>query len=245
MGEDFSEKTKRILADGAGHLCSICTQPTTCSDEGGKPFRIADAAHIVGASSEGPRGDDPITHDKTSPENGIWLCAKCHRKIDGDPKRYSSAELRKFKVEAEERARRLVHGESIFQVMESTQRTIVTFFRRYAPWNIPELRGDEYLLGVQAIPLRLIIEPPNWDWSEMVHARTPGFRFRSGHPSTNAEGIFSFSNSLDEAEFAALSKKGIAQGWKKVGLSQSARTVKGTFWLPNQLIIEDIFWFKK
>jgi hypothetical protein len=51
----------------------------------------------------------------------------------------------------------------------------------------------------------------------MVHARAPGFRFRSGLPNTNAEGIF--SKSFDEAEFAALSKKVFAQGWKK-GSSQ-------------------------
>jgi hypothetical protein len=74
-----------------------------------------------------------------------------------NPKRYTSDELRVFKEEAEERARRLVHGESICQAMENTQRTIVTFFRRYAPWDISELRGDEYLVGVQAIPLRLIV----------------------------------------------------------------------------------------
>src|SRR6266481_28529 len=101
MGKDFSEKSKRILAAGAGHLCSICTQPTTCSDQKGRPFRIANAAHIVGARSKGPRGNEPIANDKASPENGIWLCAKCHRKIDGDPKRHSSGELRVFKGEAE------------------------------------------------------------------------------------------------------------------------------------------------
>jgi hypothetical protein len=217
MGEDFTKESKRTLADRAGHLCSICSQPTKCSDEDGKPFRIADAAHIVGASSDGPRGDESIPHEKASPENGIWLCAKCHRKVDGDPKRYTSDELRVFKEEAEERARRLVHGESFCQVLENTQRTIVTYFRRNAPWNIPEMREDEYLLGVQAIPLRLITEPPHWEWSAMVHARAPGFRFRSGLPNTNAEGIF--SKSFDEAEFAALSKKVFAQGWKK-GSSQ-------------------------
>jgi hypothetical protein len=243
MEEDFSEKSRRILADGAGHLCSICRQPTTCSDQKGKPYRIADAAHIVGASSRGPRGDEPIAHDKASPENGIWLCARCHRNIDGDPNRYSSEELHGFKEEAEERARRLVHGESICQVMESTQRTIGIFFRRNSLLNVPELRGDEYLLGVQAIPLRLIIEPPNWEWSNLVHARTPGFRFRSGHPHTNAEGIF--SKSFNGSEFAALSKRGIAQGWKRKDLSQSGKRAKGVFWLPNQLIIADIFWFKK
>ena len=183
MGEDFTEKSKKTLADRAGHLCSICSQPTTCSNKDGKPFRIADAAHIVGASSEGPRGDEAIPHEKASPENGIWLCAKCHRKIDGDPKRYTSDELRVLKEEAEERARRLVHGESICQVMDSTQRTIVTFFRRNSLPSPLELRGNEYLLGVQAIPLRLIIEPPNWEWPNLVNARTPGFRFRSGHPS--------------------------------------------------------------
>jgi hypothetical protein len=66
------------------------------------------------------------------------LC-KCHRKIDGDPKRYTSEELRVFKEEAEERARRLVHGESICQVMDSTQRTIGTFFRRNSLLNYLDL----------------------------------------------------------------------------------------------------------
>jgi hypothetical protein len=243
MEEDFSQKSKRTLADRAGHLCSICNQPTTCSDEDGKPFRIADAAHIVGASSDGPRGDEPIPHEKASPENGIWLCARCHRKIDGDPKRYTSDELRVFKEEAEERARRLVHGESICQVMDSTQRTIRTFFRRNALPIPPELRGNEYLLGVQAIPLRLIVEPPNWEWSDLVHARTPGFHFRSGHPSTNAEGIY--SKSFNEAEFTALSKRGIAQGWKRQGLSESAKLDKGRFLLPKHQIITEILRFKK
>jgi hypothetical protein len=243
MGEDFTEKSKRTLADRAGHLCSICNQPTTCSDGEGKPFRIADAAHIVGASSEGPRGDEPIAHDKASPENGIWLCARCHRNIDGDPNRYSSEELHVFKEEAEERARRLVHGESICQVMESTQRTIGTFLRRNSLPSLPVLRGNEYLLGVQAIPLRLITEPPNWEWRDMVQARTPGFRFRSGHPSTNTQGIF--SKSPNEAEFAALSKRGIAQGWKREGLSESAKLDKGRFLLPNRQIITEILWFKK
>jgi hypothetical protein len=177
MEEDFSQKSKRTLADRAGHLCSVCNQPTTCFDEDGKPFRIADAAHIVGASSDGPRGDEPIPHEKASPENGIWLCAKCHRKIDGDSKRYTSDELRVFKEEAEERARRLVHGDSICQVMENTQRTIVTFFRRNARWNLPELRGREYLIGVQAIPLRLIIEPPNWEWTDMGERSDAGIPF--------------------------------------------------------------------
>jgi hypothetical protein len=243
MGEDFTEKSKRTLADRAGHLCSICNQPTTCSDGEGKPFRIADTAHIVGASSEGPRGNEPIAYDKGSPENGIWLCARCHRNIDGDPNRYSPEQLHFFKKEAEERARRLVHGKSICQVMDSMQRTIVTFFHRNSLPIPPELRGNEYLLGAQAIPLRLIIEPPNWEWSDLVHARTPGFRFRSGHTSTNAEGIY--SKSFNEAEFAALSKRGVAQGWKRQGLSENAKTAKGAFWLPNQLIIEDIFRFEK
>jgi hypothetical protein len=127
--------------------------------------------------------------------------------------------------------------------MDSTRRTIGTFFRRNSLPIPPELRVNEYLLGVQAIPLRLIIEPPNWEWPDLVHARTPGFRFRSGHPSTNAEGIY--SKSFNEAEYVALSKRGIAQGWKRQGLSESAKLDKGRFLLPNHQIITEILGFKK
>jgi hypothetical protein len=136
-----------------------------------------------------------------------------------------------------------VHGESICQIMDNTQEIIGTFFRRNSLPSLPELRSNEYLLGVQAIPLRLIIEPPNWKWSDLVLARTPGFRFRSGHPSTNAEGIY--FKSFNEAEFAALSKRGIAHGWKRQGWSESAKLNREGFLLPNQQIITEIHWFEK
>jgi hypothetical protein len=60
--------------------------------------------------------------------------------------------------------------------MENTQRTIVTFFRRNAPWNVPEMREDEYLLGVQAIPLRLIIEPPICPGDWLYEINSGGYR---------------------------------------------------------------------
>lgn len=90
---------------------------TTCSDQEGKPFAIADAAHRTAAAKGGPRFDSAQTDkERVSVNNGIWLCASCHRKVDGDTYRYSVEDLATLKEQAEERARQMVHGEIIFEM---------------------------------------------------------------------------------------------------------------------------------
>src|SRR5271165_4854049 len=94
----FSEDTKRKLADRAGHHCSLCLALTTCSDEEGKPFRIGDATHQAAASEGGPRHDSNQSDtERSSVDNGLWLCSSCHRKIDGDKSRYPVERLQEMK----------------------------------------------------------------------------------------------------------------------------------------------------
>ncbi|NLF11525.1 MAG: hypothetical protein GX597_07035, partial [Anaerolineaceae bacterium] len=104
--DDFSAKTRRILAERAGYRCSKCGKgtcgPGITSD---RAVRVGVAAHIAAASPKGPRSDPGMTaSQRKHPDNGIWLCAICAKKIDDDPAGYTAAMLREWRARAERRA---------------------------------------------------------------------------------------------------------------------------------------------
>lgn len=107
--DDFSKPTKDTLAKRAGFLCSNpdCRSPTIGANEVlDKSTSIGVAAHITAAAEGGPRYDDKQTVDqRSSIENGIWLCSNCATLIDKDPLKYSVFLLFQWKggVEAESR----------------------------------------------------------------------------------------------------------------------------------------------
>jgi uncharacterized protein (DUF983 family) len=64
--------------------------------------RIGVAAHISAAAPLGPRYDPSMTPaERSSPANGIWLCANCARRIDADVDNFSSELLNAWKAHAE------------------------------------------------------------------------------------------------------------------------------------------------
>lgn len=97
MRDDFTAKTKDLLAKRVGFRCSICDRPT--SGPGSTPEGIINlgvAAHISAASPGGPRYDDTLTKDdRISIENGIWLCQNCAHLIDSDEKNFTIEFLKK------------------------------------------------------------------------------------------------------------------------------------------------------
>jgi hypothetical protein len=104
--DDFSLKVKRILADRAGHKCSVCGKATSgpSTDPGGA---LSDgvAAHITAASTGGPRFDPALSREKRrSAANGIWACTQHGREIDADSSGYSVATLHSLKRRREEAA---------------------------------------------------------------------------------------------------------------------------------------------
>lgn len=108
MRDEFPAAVKRLLADRVGTRCSICGQatlgPTESPDD---RVNVGVAAHITAASPDGPRYDQSLTREqRSSAENGIWCCQNHGKMVDDDPARYSAAELRRLKNEAEEAARR-------------------------------------------------------------------------------------------------------------------------------------------
>lgn len=96
MRDDFSHKIRRILADRAGHKCSVCGKATSgpSTDPEGA-LSDGEAAHITAASRGGPRFDPTLSREKRrSAENGIWACTQHSREIDADSSGYSSQHCR-------------------------------------------------------------------------------------------------------------------------------------------------------
>lgn len=99
--DDFPNRVKDNLARRAGFLCSNpdCRKLTVGSNkDGNKATLIGIAAHITAASEGGPRYDNSITNEeRSSIDNGIWLCSNCASLIDRDPHIYNDELLRRWK----------------------------------------------------------------------------------------------------------------------------------------------------
>lgn len=106
---DFTDSTKRILAERVAWKCSYpgCGQPTVgpASHDLTKSIKTGEAAHIHAASPQGPRYNKEMSRDEIRDiRNGIWMCRHHSGLIDTDYTEYSPDTLRAWKQEAERRA---------------------------------------------------------------------------------------------------------------------------------------------
>ena len=105
---DFSLKTKEELAKRVAYRCSNpkCRKPTIGPKENNYgTVNIGEAAHICAASTGGARYDKDMTsEERSSVNNGIWLCRNCAALIDRDEKYYTVELLRVWKQLAEIKA---------------------------------------------------------------------------------------------------------------------------------------------
>lgn len=106
--DDFKAGTKRLLQDRVASRCSNpdCRCATIGPQQGGdKTLSLGEAAHICAAAAGGPRYDPNMTpEERSSFDNGIWLCRNCAAMIDRDEKKYTVVLLHQWKDEAEKRA---------------------------------------------------------------------------------------------------------------------------------------------
>lgn len=104
--DDFSAKTKKVLAERVGFLCSCpnCRVPTMGPHtDPEKSANIGVAAHITAAAAGGPRYDANMSPaDRSGISNGIWLCENCAKIIDKDPESYPVQLLQAWKIIAEQ-----------------------------------------------------------------------------------------------------------------------------------------------
>ncbi|MBL4644832.1 MAG: hypothetical protein JKY99_00040 [Rhizobiales bacterium] len=106
--DDFSAKTKQLLAQRVGWLCSNpeCCRPTL-GPRMGEPgiMNLGVAAHIMAASEGGPRYDKLQTaEERRSFANGLWLCQSHAHQIDHDKAYFTVKMLEDWKRSAEQRA---------------------------------------------------------------------------------------------------------------------------------------------
>jgi len=148
--DEFSLRTKEILARRVGTLCSNpkCSAPTYGpSSDPNKAMSKGVAAHIRAAAPGGPRYDPTMTPEqRSSIENGIWLCESCAKMIDADPERYTVSVLLDWKKRAEERARKALENPRIVNFGPDFADTLLLITRqRNAPaLDISDLRPGEW-----------------------------------------------------------------------------------------------------
>ncbi|MNQ58097.1 hypothetical protein D3C85_722860 [compost metagenome] len=103
--DDFKAATKTALARRAAHFCSNprCLKLTIGPhSDPTKALTSGHAAHIHAASELGPRYKASQTVvERTSIENGLWLCRECGVIVDGDEDAYEADLLRKWKIDHE------------------------------------------------------------------------------------------------------------------------------------------------
>jgi hypothetical protein len=108
--DDFSAKVKRNLAARVNHCCSNpeCNAQTSGPQiDTNKSLNVGVAAHIEGAAEgEGSKRYNPnmTPEQRSSINNGIWLCQTCGKKIDDDVVRYTAFVLVAWKEAAEQAA---------------------------------------------------------------------------------------------------------------------------------------------
>lgn len=112
---DFSERIKTVLCERVGGRCSNpkCRRGTMGPHKNvDKRLSIGQAAHIYAASPKGARYDPRMTNEeRSSINNGIWLCSDCHTLIDNNPEDYPAEELIKWKIIAEHEQNCRLKGE--------------------------------------------------------------------------------------------------------------------------------------
>lgn len=123
--DDFSAKTKEILAKRVRYKCSNpnCSIITVGPQEGTveAAMNIGIAAHITAASPGGPRYCASMTSaERSSIDNGIWLCSNCSIMIDRDENKYTVDLLHAWKNQAEKAASDEITGVKRSQKHELT-----------------------------------------------------------------------------------------------------------------------------
>lgn len=114
--ENFTDSVRKNVARKAMYVCSNpdCLRVTGFATTKGKPRAIAQAAHIVSAVSDGPRGDDVVRApdgsvvDRGDEANAVWLCLPCHYRIDADEEAFPAEVLVAWKYDHEQRISELV-----------------------------------------------------------------------------------------------------------------------------------------
>ena len=143
MRDDFPTAVKEVLAKRVAQRCSNlgCRHPTSGpQDDPAKAVNVGVAARIAAASPDRPRFDGSQTDaERTSAENGIWLCQTCAKLVDSDSSRYTVELLEAWKAEAEHAAARALERRAAAVV---GREDVFDRLERLMPELLDEMRND-------------------------------------------------------------------------------------------------------
>ena len=116
---NFSKPVRETLANRVGSLCSNpnCRKMTSGpSSDPTRAMNLGEAAHITAASPGWARYDESLsTEQRSSIDNGIWLCGVCAHLVDHDEQRFTVELLRQWREQAEEFAKQRINAGSKFR----------------------------------------------------------------------------------------------------------------------------------
>jgi hypothetical protein len=135
-GRRVKDKVVLRLVGAAGGWCEKpdCSTGSLWHElPDGDAVRLAEVAHIVAASNEGPRGDEDVdTEDLVGFDNLILLCPNCHTIVDRAPEDFPIERMRQWKSEHEARLRSLL-GVKAF---DTRSEALVELRRLLAPGRV-------------------------------------------------------------------------------------------------------------
>jgi 5-methylcytosine-specific restriction endonuclease McrA len=127
-----ADQDRRLFAESAG-TCLLCNTPLFADlDEVRRSVSLAERAHIVAHSDDGPRADATVPEkDRSDPANIVLLCPNCHTLADKAPEAYPTAFLLAKKAT---RAAAVAHvgGAPTFQNRSDARRAVETILERNA-----------------------------------------------------------------------------------------------------------------
>ncbi len=101
---------------------------------------FAEVAHIIGSSSDGPRGNKESENLQIEYSNLMLMCPVCHKEIDDNPKKYPAEMLRRWKEEHEDRIEiQTAYPEEIHR--STVLQFSVNIDQRNTPMNMEALRN--------------------------------------------------------------------------------------------------------
>lgn len=158
--DDFSKSIKETLAKRAGTLCS---NPDCCVLTFGPQMdpemsvNIGVAAHIEGAAPGAARYNEKQSPaERSSIENGIWLCQNCAKLIDNDKTLYTVNLLKEWKKHAEKRAKTALGNKKIITSKLFTPKSILIVARQNTTlWPKGEIVGGKARAKITLRPISM------------------------------------------------------------------------------------------
>jgi len=97
-----------MLWGRAAARCEMCNTPVSCHPQTKQDVNLGEAAHIIGFSEDGPRGESELSEELARDVNNLMLlCRPCHKTVDTRKADYSVDCLRAIKDAHENRVARV------------------------------------------------------------------------------------------------------------------------------------------